>query len=98
MKIDNTLAINSFNSKDLNVKNSQNDKALREQTDNFEAMMLKILLDKSLKSENHILPKSPGDDIYKSMYRDALSKELSGSFGFSQMLFDFLKQKSWIFI
>jgi Rod binding domain-containing protein len=95
MNIDTTLALNNFNAKDLKVdKSTKDDAALKEQTDNFEGIFLKMLLDKALKSENHILPKSPGEDIYKSMYNDALSKEMSGSFGFSKMLFDFLKQNS----
>lgn len=76
---------------DLNSKN-RNDVALKEQTDNFEAVFLKMVLDKSLQTENHLIPKGVGEDIYKSMYNDALSKDLSGRFGFSEMLFDFLKQ------
>jgi Rod binding domain-containing protein len=36
----------------------------------------------------------PGDKIYKSMYREELAKASAGGFGFSQMLYDFLSQKS----
>jgi len=46
--------------------------------------------DKSLFSSQN----DPGDRIYKSMYRDELSKASAGSFGFSQMLYDYLSKKS----
>jgi peptidoglycan hydrolase FlgJ len=36
----------------------------------------------------------PGDKIYKSMYRDELSKTSAGGFGFSQMLYDFLSRET----
>lgn len=96
LKIDNSLTLNSLNSKSLKSKELENlnDAKLKEQTDSFEAVFLKMVLDKSLKSENHLFPKGVGEDIYKSMYSDALSKEMSGGFGFSQMLFDFLKRNS----
>ena len=68
---------------------------LREKTDQFEAIILKMLLDTAMKDEKNIFSsaKDPGDRIYKSMYRDELSKASAGSFGFSQMLFDYLSQK-----
>ncbi len=66
--------------------------ALREKTDQFESIIIKMLLDNAMKDEKNIFSsqKDPGDKIYKSMYRDELSKASSGSFGFSQMLFDHL--------
>jgi Rod binding domain-containing protein len=91
MKIDNSLNLMSLNDTKLDL-NNKDDVALKRQTDNFEAVFLKMVLDKSLKTENHLVPKGVGEDIYKSMYNDALSKDLSGGFGFSQMLFNFLKQ------
>jgi len=71
------------------------DKALREQTDNFEAVILKMLMDNAAKNDNDIFSsqKDPGDKIYKSMYRDELSKASAGGFGFSQMLYDYLSEK-----
>ncbi|MDH4945274.1 rod-binding protein [Sulfurimonas sp. C5] len=71
------------------------DKALREQTDAFEAIMVKMLMDNAMKDENNIFSSQndPGDKIYKSMYREELSKASAGSFGFSQMLYDYLSQK-----
>lgn len=67
------------------------DKAqLKEQTDAFESIILKQLLDTSMKDENTLFGKDPGDKIYNSMYRDEISKVGAGSLGISQMLFDYL--------
>ncbi len=71
------------------------DPKLREQTDAFESIMLKMLLDTAMSDEKNIFSeqKDPGDKIYKSMYREELAKVSAGGFGFSQMLYDFLSQK-----
>jgi len=71
------------------------DKALKEQTDAFEAVIVKMLMDNAMKDEKSIFSSEndPGDKIYKSMYRDELSKASAGSFGFSQMLYDYLSKK-----
>jgi len=68
---------------------------LREQTDAFESVILKMLMDNAMKDEKNLFSdqNDPGDKIYKSMYRDELSKASAGSFGFSQMLYDFLSEK-----
>lgn len=69
--------------------------ALREKTDQFEAIIVKMMLDEAMKDEKNVFTSAndPGDKIYKSMYRDELSNASAGSFGFSQMLFDSLSQK-----
>ena len=69
---------------------------LREQTDAFEAIIVKMIMDNAAKDEKNLFSaqNDPGDKIYKSMYRDELSKASAGSFGFSQMLYDFLSQKT----
>ena len=71
------------------------DKALREQTDAFEAVILKMLMDNAAKNDKDMFSsqEDPGDKIYKSMYRDELSKASAGGFGFSQMLYDYLSEK-----
>jgi len=71
------------------------DKVLREQTDAFESVIVKMFLDTAMKDEKNLFTSQddPGDKIYKSMYRDELAKTSSGSFGFSQMLYDYLSQK-----
>lgn len=72
------------------------DAELRKQTDAFESVIVKMLMDNAMKEENDIFSqqKDPGDKIYKSMYRDELSKASAGGFGFSQMLYDYLSQKN----
>ncbi len=69
--------------------------ALKEKTDAFEAIIVKMLLDNAMKDDRDLFSaqNDPGDAIYKSMYRDELSKVSAGSFGFSEMLFDHLSAK-----
>jgi peptidoglycan hydrolase FlgJ len=69
---------------------------LRKQTDAFEAIILKMIMDNAAKDEKNIFSQQndPGDKIFKSMYRDELSKASAGGFGFSQMLYDYLSEKS----
>ncbi|STQ86118.1 hypothetical protein LS73_005760 [Helicobacter muridarum] len=104
MKIDSTNAINSLaNAKQssliTNLKNKigkgvdNNDAALREQTDKFEALFIKTLLDSSLNMDNPLYPKQPGADIYNAMYKEQLSESLSGRFGYSELLFQYLKDQ-----
>jgi Rod binding domain-containing protein len=70
------------------------DKALREQTDAFEAVIIKMMMDNASKNDKDMFSsqQDPGDKIYKSMYRDELSKASAGGFGFSQMLYDYLSR------
>lgn len=87
----------SFNENLLNKtgfhKREIDEKLLKEQTDAFEAFMIKSVLDISVKIENPLFGKDAADDIYGSMYNDALSKALSGGLGFSEILFNFLKER-----
>lgn len=71
------------------------DAQLRKQTDAFEAVIVKMMMDNAMGDEKDIFASQndPGDKIYKSMFRDELSKASAGSFGFSQMLYDYLSQK-----
>ncbi len=71
------------------------DVKLREQTDAFESIIIKMIMDNAMENEKNIFSDAndPGDKIYKSMYRDELAKASAGGFGFSQMLYDFLSQK-----
>ena len=72
---------------------SKNDAKLKEQTDAFESILLKFMLDTSLKMDNPLYPKQAGSEIYESMYKDSLANQLSGSFGYSKLLFDWLKEQ-----
>lgn len=84
-------------SKNTNAKyksQQEFDAALREQTDAFEAFLIKSVLDISLKNKASIFGKDASDEIYSSMYNDAVSKALSGGMGFSELLFNFLKERA----
>lgn len=99
------LGLNTMNAQMLQVSQQHilpkiepkaEDAELRAQTDAFESVIVKMLLDESSKDEKNLFSQQndPGDKIYKSMFRDELSKASAGSFGFSQMLYDFLSQKA----
>jgi Rod binding domain-containing protein len=95
MSIDNSVAMLNYkygSTPAIKIDNSYNTK-LKEQTDKFEAFFIKKILDISIKHENSIFGKDAGDKIYNSMYHDFLSNSMSGKFGFSELLFDFLKQR-----
>ncbi len=92
MKIDNTAALMRVDNLPK-IKRGENDKLLKEQTDKFEAIFIKEVLDTSIKPENSLFPKSPGEKIYQSMYNEAMSNSLSGHFGFSELLYNYLKEK-----
>lgn len=69
-------------------------KALREQTDAFESFFVKMVLDIAIKTENPLFGKDAGDEIYGSIYRQTMSEALSGGFGFSDMIYDFLLERA----
>ncbi len=104
MSIDTSNAMTSFAQsketsliKDLKAKTNkdtlENDKALREQTDKFESLFIKTLLDTALNLDNPLYPKQPGSDIYNSMFKEQLAENLSGGFGYSELLFNYLKDQ-----
>ncbi len=66
---------------------------LKKVCDNFASEILNFYVKQALDSKNPLYPKSPGEDIYKSMYQQELSKELSGNFGYSELLYNFLKDR-----
>ncbi len=68
-------------------------KKLKERTDAFEAIIVKMLLDKAIDGKDPLLPKDPGRDIYRSMMNSERSKQLSGAFGYSELLFNYLIEK-----
>jgi Rod binding domain-containing protein len=95
MSIDNTAALSAATAPKVPSSFSKADeKKLKEQTDAFEAFFVKQVFDISLKSENKLFGKDPGDKIYQSMYNDTMSKTLTGGFGFSELLFNYLKENS----
>lgn len=83
-----------LNTKADNLQEAKFDEALKEQTDAFEAFLIKAVLDISLKDKASIFGKDASDEIYSSMYNDTMSKALSGGIGFSELLFNFLKERT----
>ncbi|MDQ1298040.1 MAG: peptidoglycan hydrolase FlgJ [Campylobacterota bacterium] len=76
------------------IGSKEGDKVLREKTDQFESIIVKMMLDEAMKDEKNLFSTNdPGDKIFKSMYREELSNASAGGFGFSQMLFEHLSQK-----
>jgi Rod binding domain-containing protein len=92
--IDNDVALFARNDVPKINTNTTND-ALREQTNEFEAIIVKMMLDNAMKDEKDLFSSQndPGDKIYKSMYREELSRASAGSFGFSDMLYNYLSEK-----
>jgi len=91
--IDNSLiTVGMYNKVD--ISKTENLKKLKQSCDDFESEILKHFLKESLKKDNTLFPKSAGEDIYESMYQEQLAKDLSGGFGYSKLLFDYLKDKN----
>jgi Rod binding domain-containing protein len=76
------------------VNNIDNRAKLKEQTDAFEAIILKMILDQSIQAKDPLLPKDPGREIYRSMMNEERSRQLSGAFGYSELLFNYLVEKN----
>jgi peptidoglycan hydrolase FlgJ len=94
--IDTSSAIASYDKAKLDalkLKGSKDDAKLKEQTDAFESLFVKQILDEGMKMNDTLFPKSAGSDIYKSMYTDTISKSMTGGFGYSKLLFDYLKDR-----
>ena len=77
-----------------NSASSIDKKALKEQTDAFEAFFIKTILDIAISTQNPLFGKDASDQIYNSLYNDTMSQALSGGFGFSNLLYDFLLQRA----
>lgn len=73
------------------INKSTDDARLKEQTDAFEALILKFMLDSALKLDNPLLPKAAGSEIYNAMYKESIADAVSGNFGYSELLFSYLK-------
>lgn len=94
MKVDTSNAIQSYQqSKTPKIEHTSDDAKLKAQTDAFEALIVKTMLATAIKNEDPLYPKEAGSDIYHSMYLDTLSENLSGSFGYSELLLGYLKEQ-----
>ena len=94
MKIDNFAVLQNLEKAKYDISKKSDDKKLKEQTDKFEAFLLKKILDISMPKEDKLFPKDAGDKIYRSMYNDAISLSISGKFGFSELLYNFLQENN----
>lgn len=94
--LDVSNAINSYSASKIAGLSSlsRDDAKLKEKTDAFESIILKQVLDIALDEKYSIFPADAGKDIYKSMYTETISNAISGGFGYSKMLFDFLKERA----
>jgi flagellar protein FlgJ len=75
----------------INLK-EKNLKKLKQNCNAFESEILNFFLKKALKDESKLFPETPGEKIYKSMQIEQISKQISGNFGYSQLLFNYLKK------
>jgi flagellar protein FlgJ len=92
MSIDNSvITIGRYNKVD--ISQTQNLKKLKADCDAFESELLKHFLKDALKEDNSLYPKSAGENIYKSMETEQYAKSLSGDFGYSKLLFNYLQEK-----
>lgn len=89
-----TDAFEAFLIKSIKISEAKFDAALREQTDAFEAFLIKSILDISLKKKVSLFGKDASDEIYSSMYNDAMSQALGGGLGISEILFNYLKERA----
>ncbi|MEO1928060.1 MAG: rod-binding protein [Nautiliaceae bacterium] len=87
------MQINISTHHKIDITDTKNLKKLKQTCDDFESEILNFYLKEALNSKNALFPEAPGEKIYKSMYQKELSKELSGNFGYSKLLFDYLKEK-----
>jgi len=91
--IDNSIITLGMYNK-VDISKTENLKKLKQSCDNFESEILNFFLKEGLKKDNALFPKSAGEDIYNSMQQQELSKQLSGSFGYSKLLFNYLKEQN----
>ena len=77
----------------VDISNTKNLKKLKQSCDAFESEILNFYLKEALNQKNSIFPETPGEKIYKAMYIENLSKVVSGHFGYSELLFNYLKEK-----
>lgn len=75
-----------------NTKNIQNEN-LRKVCDDFESFFTQQFLDISLK-QSSVAGEGTGSEIIKGLYTEALSRNSSGTFGISDMLFTFLSENN----
>ncbi|MAC83273.1 MAG: hypothetical protein CL624_03975 [Arcobacter sp.] len=91
----NLVDVSTLQNKDFNNIKTKDleDKELREVANSFESFFLNQIMDVSLKSTK-IAGEGPGSDIIKGMYLQTISDSSAGTFGISNMLYDFLSKNN----
>ena len=91
----NLVDVSTLQNKDFkNLKTEDlEDKELREVANSFESFFLNQIMDVSLKSTN-IAGEGPGSDIIKGMYFQDIADRSAGTFGISDMLYEFLSKNN----
>lgn len=87
------LQTNKFDNLNSEKLSSLEDKKLREISNEFESFFLNQILETSLKSSN-VAGEGAGSDIIKGMYLQSIAENSSGTFGISDMLFNFLSENN----
>jgi len=92
---DNYLNSVKIQSKDFNNLNTNKmeDKMLRKVSNEFESFFQQQLLDISLKSST-LAGEGSGSDIIKGMYTESLSRTTGGTFGISDLLYQYLSENN----
>ncbi|MAD41546.1 MAG: hypothetical protein CL623_04050 [Arcobacter sp.] len=91
----NLVDVSTLQNKDFKNIKTENleDKELREVANSFESFFLNQIMDVSLKSTN-IAGEGPGSDIIKGMYLQNIADSSAGTFGISNMLYEFLSKNN----
>ena len=76
----------------IETKNLENEE-IRQVANDFEAFFLNQIMDVSLKSTK-VAGEGPGSDIIKGMYMQNIADNSAGSFGISNMLYEFLTKNN----
>lgn len=88
------LQTNKFDNIDSSKLNELEDQKLREVSNDFESFFLNQILSTSLESNTTMVGNGAGSDIIKSMYLESIANHSSGTFGISDMLYNFLSQNN----
>ncbi|MFA9373515.1 hypothetical protein [Poseidonibacter sp.] len=95
MEINSNNLVNKdiFNNNKLSQVNPENlkDEELKRVSDEFESFFLNQIMDVSLRSTD-VAGKGAGSDIIKGMYTQTISQSSAGTFGISNMLYEFLSR------
>lgn len=98
INVDNLINKDIFQTKKFdNITNNlealKEDKALRQVSNDFESFFLNQILDVSLR-DTAVAGEATGSDIIKGMYLQSIADNSTGSFGISDMLYEFLSQNN----